>query len=863
MKKIIILIGCLLIISILSANNLILKTLPNGMQVAVKENHINESVGFYCFVKTGSVNEGRYLGAGISHYLEHIVSGGTTKYHTEEEYQQMGKEMGSLVNAYTTNVMTAFHIEVGKEFQDLALENISEQLTSCVCDSFEVAREKEVILKEIVLRSSPPQAKMYQKYNECVYTRSNKRYPVIGYANLFKKITREGLEDYYKQRYAPNNMIFVAVGDFEAKDMMQKIETAFKDFERRQLQPIYLPAENVRNGSIEYVEEFEIEQPTTFLTTIIPAADYSDIPALETAFSILFDKRKSPIRYKLVEEQKLVNYIYAQVDGSANEPEGSATIVFEAKDPAKVNEIVRIIDEELAKYGKSGFKQSQIDTIINTRKAERLLRTPSIGRDANSIGWSLLRYGVADYYPIEMKILQNLNPQDLSSVLKKHILPKNRVVFHALPKGSKEMLDQNAETVAVKTEIEKTEVKKNLTLLYRKNTEKPFISGVIYLPISSRYETPESAGTLSFMLNLMFSGSQKYDSLDLSEWLEDHAVDFDISLNSNGTFIEFKCLKDDFPELSHIITDAWQHPSFTKKELTLAQNNAEGNFKRSLSNPYKWHNDFVNSTLFGNSFFGISSEKEIENVLALTQQDLFDLYEKYFKTNRAIITLTGDLEKDEAEDYAKEFFKKLPAGKIDAEMQDLPVPVLNETFVNTYDFEQVNISLNTPAPEQYSEDALAMRVINLLLNGSRGRLFKAVRGTNDLAYYAYSSYVYSEDYAYLRVGSQTSIDHKDELISVLRQELEKFITDPVSRDEINSAIDENEKTMKSYMDDNRLPYYATFYEAKGLGYDYLTTSTNLLKTVTPEDIQRVAAKYFQNIAVLVSQPSDEVELIVK
>ena len=59
-------------------SNVLFKTLPNGMDIAVKENHDNSSVGFYCFVKTGSVNEGRYLGAGISDYLEHVVSGGTT-----------------------------------------------------------------------------------------------------------------------------------------------------------------------------------------------------------------------------------------------------------------------------------------------------------------------------------------------------------------------------------------------------------------------------------------------------------------------------------------------------------------------------------------------------------------------------------------------------------------------------------------------------------------------------------------------------------------------------------------------------------------------------------------------------------------
>ena len=177
--------------SLLMANDILMKTLPNGMEVAVKENDSNESVGFYAFVKTGSVNEGDYLGAGISHYLEHVVSSGTTKMRTEAEYQQIGKDIGAIVNAYTTYGITAFHVITDNSYSDLALEILSEQLQYCAIDSFEVEREKNVILKEIVMRSTPTPSKIYQRWQELVFPNSNRKYPVIGYTNLFKTITRD------------------------------------------------------------------------------------------------------------------------------------------------------------------------------------------------------------------------------------------------------------------------------------------------------------------------------------------------------------------------------------------------------------------------------------------------------------------------------------------------------------------------------------------------------------------------------------------------------------------------------------------------------------------------------------------------
>ena len=863
MKRIIIMCFLLILISAINANELLQKTLPNGMQVVVKENRLNESVGFYCFVKTGSNNEGRFLGAGISHYLEHIVSSGSTKYRTEADYQKLSQEMGALVNAYTSNVITAFHIEVGKQFEDLALEVISEQLTSSLCDSFEVAREKQVILKEIVMRSTSPMSKVYQRQNELVYPNSNNYYPVIGYPELFKTITRDELQEYYKERYAPNNMIFVVVGDFQAKEMLVKVEASFKDFKRRQFQPVYLPPQLPRAGTLEFVEEFDIEQSMVFITTILPSESYIDEPALSTALEILFSKRQSPIRFKLVEELNLVNYIYASADGTANSPEGTIDIVFEAKDPARTKEIVQIIDEEIEKFSKSGFTQDQIENVINRNKANRLLTTPSVERDANIIGWSLLRYGVPDYYPIRMETLESLIPADLEAALQKHVIPKNRVIFYAVPLGTEDILESQDQIVAEKSDVKKVEMKKNLTLLYKKNTEKPFVQGVIFLPITTDYETTENSGSIAFMLNLMFSGSKKYDPMDLTEWFEDHAVDFDISINSQGTYLEFKCLKADYPTLEDILIDAFRNPGFEVSEIKLAKEQTEAQFKRSLSRAGTLHNDFLAASLYPESVFGLNRETKKNIVMELSRNDLKNLHKTFFNAQSAIITFVGDITQTEAEVFAENLFKNIPNKKINVEQTHLITPEINEEFVNQYKFEQVNVNLNTIAPRMSDADFKTMTVINLLCNGARGRIHLALRGENDLAYYGYSSYSYSDYDGSFRLTSQTSIDRKDELLAVLKGELTKLKTIPASSEELALAIEENQKMMDAYLNDNRLPYYITRFEALGLGYDYLDKSAEFLKDVTPEYIIRVANKYFKNIAVIVSEPSKDVELIVE
>jgi len=431
-------------------NNILSKTLSNGMQIAVKENHNNNSIGFYCFVKTGSINEGEYLGAGISHYLEHLVAGGSTTFHTEAEYEAMAKEMGAIVNAYTTNNATAFHITVDKQYADQALEILSQQMHACAIDSAEAAREKQVILKEIVMRSTPPRSKVYQRNNELVFPTSNMKYPVIGYTELFKTITRDELADYYHKRYVPNNMIFVVAGDFDAEEMFVKVEETFNNIEMGQLDPVYLPPQNPRSGTIEYMEEFQIQQPTVYMTSILPAADFEQYPKLMAALDILFGKRQSPIKFKLVEELQLVNYIYAYANVSMQIPEGTITIAFEAKDPAKVKEIVSIIDEEIEWYSMVGIEDKDIQNLITRYKASLLLSTPGVDMDCNSIGWNLMMFGVPNSDELFINAFEQITAKDVVNSIKEYLVPKNRVILYALPEGAKEMLEQKEELVSEK-----------------------------------------------------------------------------------------------------------------------------------------------------------------------------------------------------------------------------------------------------------------------------------------------------------------------------------------------------------------------------------------------------------------------------
>ena len=59
-------------------------------------------------------------------------------------------------------------------------------------------------MKEIKLRKDEPQSRLMQLLSQTAYIRHNYKYPVIGYEESFKALTRDDLVKYYNRMYSPN-----------------------------------------------------------------------------------------------------------------------------------------------------------------------------------------------------------------------------------------------------------------------------------------------------------------------------------------------------------------------------------------------------------------------------------------------------------------------------------------------------------------------------------------------------------------------------------------------------------------------------------------------------------------------------------
>lgn len=840
------------------SQDMLYRQLDNGMEIIVKENRSSNNVSLICFVKTGSIHEDQWLNAGISHFVEHLAIGSTTSKRSESEYVDWVERIGGQSNAYTTFNHTAYFLDVNMDFVEDAVQILSETMQFSIFTEEEVARERDVIIQEFVYRVSPPMATMRNRMMEVTYLQSHLKHEIIGDINIFRGLEREDLHEYYKERYAPNNMIFVVVGNIDLENTYELVKEAFKDFKPKSIRPSYTPTEIPRAGEYKFIEEFDINQARGFVNYIIPSAFFDDFPAIDLACQILFSKRSSPVQYRLVEELEIANWAYAYINTGYYSNDHSLHFIFEAKDPKYMDKILDTIDKTIKEIIEEGITERQIEEVINRMKAERILQVRTPMQEAMTIGNNMIRYGLPDVYDIHMKEYKKITTDDIVRVLERYFANTNRIVFYGVPTGSGELLEEEEEILI--SDINRIE-KDNYITLHKQNTKAPLIHAYIHLPISSDYETVENVGTFQTMIDMMFwGGTEAFEPMEFVSWLEDQYITLSPNIAPHGLYIEVKSLKDDFPVLLSHINEIFNNPVFSERELGLHKQRLRARFSRESDNPDTHYDEFRNSVLYPGQKAGVSRQDELEIQLNLTREDLMQMHKDYFKADSIIAAFFGDLTLEEAEAYTKDIIGKVPSGEIIGEKTPLVVPKLNDTFINKTPFEQVSIVINYQGPTLHHEDYIPMNFIQLALgSGFGGRIYKATRRERDLVYAAYPRFAATDTYGFFRLVALTSLDNKDQLLEVLQEEIQKVKDGDITQEEIDAVVNFYELQVRSAFVDAYLVNTLSYYESIGLGYDYLRESIEKYRELTPERIQEVANKYFDESAIIISKPSEDVQ----
>lgn len=179
------------------------------------------SVGY--FVNIGSRDEAP-AESGASHFLEHVLFKGTTR-RTATEISSSIENLGGGINAYTTNEFTSFFARVVDEDLPLAVDVLSDVITSAVVSTEEFETERNVVFQEMAMRDDDPQDCAEETFGSAFWGDHTLGISVLGTKESMNAITRDQIFNYYKRYYKPEAMVVSAAGNINHEQFVQLVKT--------------------------------------------------------------------------------------------------------------------------------------------------------------------------------------------------------------------------------------------------------------------------------------------------------------------------------------------------------------------------------------------------------------------------------------------------------------------------------------------------------------------------------------------------------------------------------------------------------------------------------------------------------------
>jgi predicted Zn-dependent peptidase len=203
------------------------EVLPNGMIVISEEMRHIRSISIGIWMKSGSRDEVPEFN-GISHFVEHMVFKGTTSRSAQEIARQVDS-IGGNMDAFTGKETICFNIKVLDDHLPTAVDILSDLVMNPVFNPKDIVREKGVILEEIKMDEDNPDYLVHEIFTQNFWKDHPLGKPILGTKETVRSFRQENLFDFYRQRFAPNNIIISAAGNLNHRQFVDLIKGRFAD----------------------------------------------------------------------------------------------------------------------------------------------------------------------------------------------------------------------------------------------------------------------------------------------------------------------------------------------------------------------------------------------------------------------------------------------------------------------------------------------------------------------------------------------------------------------------------------------------------------------------------------------------------
>jgi predicted Zn-dependent peptidase len=365
--------------------------LPGGLRVVSESLPGVRSVAFGIWVGVGSRDEKPSL-AGSSHFLEHLLFKGTPTRDALEIAAVMDA-VGGEMNAFTAKEYTCYYARVLDEDLALAVDLVSDMVTSSLVTSDDVESERGVILEEIAMHDDEPADVVHDSFAAALFgPHTPLGRPVIGSVSSIESLSRTSIAGYYRRRYTPDSMVVAASGGLDHGRLLRLVKKAFAE----RLAGDDLPAPLRAGGRVPasyssvIVEERATEQANVVLGTTALRRDDPRRFALGVLNGALGGGMSSRLFQEVREKRGLAYSVYSYVSSHADT---GLFGVYAGCAPGRVDEVLALCREQLALAADKGLTEDELRRSKGQMRGSLVLGLEDTGSRMSRLGKGELVHG--------------------------------------------------------------------------------------------------------------------------------------------------------------------------------------------------------------------------------------------------------------------------------------------------------------------------------------------------------------------------------------------------------------------------------------------------------------------------------------
>ena len=387
----------------------------SGLRIVTEEVPSVRSAAVGIWVNVGSRDEAPAT-AGASHFLEHLLFKGTTS-RTALEISSSIESVGGEMNAFTSKEYTCFYARVIDTDLPMAIDVVSDLITSSIVTALDVDAERKVVLEEIAMRDDDPSDLVHDLFSDTFYGDTPIGRPILGTVESIKGMSRNTVFNYYKKRYQPQDLVVAVAGNIKHKRVVAMVEEALSrdNFLDVMAAPVLRPNTVVKNSkqrSVGLLFKKSEHAHMFYGMEGVARADERRF-AMGVLSAALGGGMSSRLFQEIREKRGLAYSVYAYAQQFA----GSGVLGFYAGcNPSKALEVVEIFQSVLVDVAGNGMTHEEIARAKGAVRGSLVLSQEDSGSRMSRIGKNEIVYGqIMDFDDI-LKAIDRVSAEDIREI---------------------------------------------------------------------------------------------------------------------------------------------------------------------------------------------------------------------------------------------------------------------------------------------------------------------------------------------------------------------------------------------------------------------------------------------------------------